>query len=330
MAAVFLSYSHEDAAIAAEVAAVLDRLQIDYFQDTKHVGWGAAITSTVRLAVRKCRAVIVILSPGSLKSAWVPYELGQASAIDKKILPYLTHPSLEVPAYIRDLNYSTTIEQVTERLTELMPELATAAQPSIEESAFFVPAGTVVRNSEYKFANVIDDQCKTIIITGHNFADLLGTRPNPPSPFHQLIVRTLQGAIHPHVTLAFAPPAALKVSHTQGFNDLIENSMPRLLDLQNTPELSEEARERLTIIEHSGALSMQCFVRDPDDEARALIVATPRWFTDDQSLSRFYFAVHHSQSPELFHSLFSVIHTHLRRRDLYRTLDEVAKEYGVT
>ena len=42
----------------------------------------------------------------------MPFEVGYASALGKKILPYLTHPSHDVPSYIRDLKYLTQVDQV--------------------------------------------------------------------------------------------------------------------------------------------------------------------------------------------------------------------------
>ena len=47
-----------------------------------------------------------------MKSQWVSYEIGFATASQKRILPLLTHPALKVPAFISDLNYLTNIEDV--------------------------------------------------------------------------------------------------------------------------------------------------------------------------------------------------------------------------
>jgi hypothetical protein len=76
------------------------------------IEWGDSISSEVRLALEEAAALLVIISPGSLKSHWVPYEIGYGSAQGKKILPYLTHPSLDVPGYIGDLKHLTNIDQV--------------------------------------------------------------------------------------------------------------------------------------------------------------------------------------------------------------------------
>jgi len=38
-----------------------------------------------------------VISPASLKSQWVAFEIGQAKALGKRLLPLLTHASLDVP-----------------------------------------------------------------------------------------------------------------------------------------------------------------------------------------------------------------------------------------
>lgn len=114
MATVFISYSHVDFEDAEAIAQVLSEQQVDFFRDVKDIEWGDAISSEVRAALEEAAAVLVILSPASLKSYWVHYEIGYASALRKRVLPYLTHPSLDTPGYIRDLKYFTTIEQIHE------------------------------------------------------------------------------------------------------------------------------------------------------------------------------------------------------------------------
>jgi hypothetical protein len=117
MSKVFISYSRADASTADELTSVLSDLGIDYFRDIKDIIWGNSITSEVRDALDACVALLVILSPASQASQWVPYEIGHAKALRKIILPYLTHPSLVVPDFIRDHNYTTDVVSVREYFT---------------------------------------------------------------------------------------------------------------------------------------------------------------------------------------------------------------------
>lgn len=123
MGKVFISYSHVDSVIANELTAALAQLGIEYFLDVKDINWGDPITIKVRQSLASCNAILVVISPASLKSHWVPYEIGYASALEKPILPFLTHPSLDVPHYIRDLAFATTITRVREYFRNTYPQL---------------------------------------------------------------------------------------------------------------------------------------------------------------------------------------------------------------
>jgi len=109
---VFISYSHTDSGTADKIAAVLDDLSITYFRDVKDIDWGDAITPSVREGLDRALAVIVILSPGSLKSHWVSYEVGYSVGRGKRLLPFLTHPALDPPGFIADLSHAKTIDEV--------------------------------------------------------------------------------------------------------------------------------------------------------------------------------------------------------------------------
>lgn len=112
MSFVFISYSHVDSVTAGDITKHIEENGIGYFQDVKHIEWGTSIKAEVRKALEASIAILVIVSPASLKSHWVPYEIGYASALRKRVLPFLTHSSLDVPDYIRELNYCTTMGEV--------------------------------------------------------------------------------------------------------------------------------------------------------------------------------------------------------------------------
>ena len=74
-------------------------------------------------ALAKCQAMLVVVSTASLQSQWVPYEIGQATALGKTVIPYVTEPALNVPQFIQDLNYATSIDQIRKHFVE-EPDLA--------------------------------------------------------------------------------------------------------------------------------------------------------------------------------------------------------------
>lgn len=110
---VFISYSRIDAPIAQEIAKILKNLNIPYFLDEKDIKWGDSVVKTINSAIDKqITHEIVIISPASLKSFWVWYEIGYSTAKDIIILPFLIHPSLDVPSFLSEYNYITNMEDI--------------------------------------------------------------------------------------------------------------------------------------------------------------------------------------------------------------------------
>lgn len=121
MGSVFISYSHTDSKVADQIAEILSQLGVPYFRDEKDIEWGDSITSSVKDGLRNASAVVVIISPGSLKSQWVSYEVGFATARGTRLLPYLAHPSLDAPGFITDLACAKDLTQVAEYFTNWNP-----------------------------------------------------------------------------------------------------------------------------------------------------------------------------------------------------------------
>lgn len=103
MAAVFISYANEDSDTTAEIRAILAEFGISAFNYERDLPPGKIIDDQVRFAVSHASYVIVVLSQNSLASPWVWYEIGQAVALRKEILPYVVQSDgakLEVPMFL--------------------------------------------------------------------------------------------------------------------------------------------------------------------------------------------------------------------------------------
>lgn len=111
---VFISYSAEDREIADRIAAILDERGVPYFLDVKDIHWGESITAEVRKGLHQSTHIIVVLSPASLNSAWVPYEIGHAIGTQKQVLPFVTYKSLDLPGYISGLRHISSLDEVGE------------------------------------------------------------------------------------------------------------------------------------------------------------------------------------------------------------------------
>lgn len=131
MADVFISYSHVDSTIVDELATELQRLGVEYFLDRKDIEWGGRISETVSTGLRDSGAILVVVSPASLKSAWVPYEIGFGTALRLRVMPFLTHPSLELPGYISDLKHLSSISEVRDFFETNIDDINRAAQARV-------------------------------------------------------------------------------------------------------------------------------------------------------------------------------------------------------
>jgi tetratricopeptide (TPR) repeat protein len=145
---VFISYASVDRKLATEIADLLAELGIHYYFDQKDIVWGEDFNLDIREGLADSSAQIVILSPASLKSQWVPYEVGFATALGKQVLPYLTHPSLDVPGYLQSLHYVFSLDDVRSYLSSLLN--SDEYKKSAED--FFLKGKALIGKSEYSEA----------------------------------------------------------------------------------------------------------------------------------------------------------------------------------
>lgn len=96
---VFISYSHDDAKAAFEIATKLREARVAHFLD-RRIGFGEPIPARVHEEIGKATHLIAYISPASIKSPWVHYELGFARAREVPIIPYLLHPGIQDPLFL--------------------------------------------------------------------------------------------------------------------------------------------------------------------------------------------------------------------------------------
>lgn len=126
---VFISYAHEDSALVEQLCDRLTAAGLEYFRDTKDIAWGGRIPSEVQSALENAGGIIVVVSPASVKSQWVPYEIGYATALRKPVLPFLTHPSIDLPGYLADLRHISDLEAIETFINQVVT-VGQAAIPS--------------------------------------------------------------------------------------------------------------------------------------------------------------------------------------------------------
>jgi hypothetical protein len=86
---VFISYAHSDADLARSLVNALRTSNVAGWLDSTDIASGAAIASSVRDALTRSSAVIVLLSPRALHTEWVQFEIGAAEALNKRIIPVI-------------------------------------------------------------------------------------------------------------------------------------------------------------------------------------------------------------------------------------------------
>lgn len=112
MGKVLISYSQADSEIADEIVRTLLKQNVEIIRDVRDVSWGESVELKVDKGFDEISAVLVIISPASLKSQWMPYEIGFVRGKEKAVIPYITDSSLEIPADVQRLNCINEIGQL--------------------------------------------------------------------------------------------------------------------------------------------------------------------------------------------------------------------------
>jgi len=116
----FISYNHKDKEFVKSITEIISNSGLKYFLDEKSIKYGDDIENSIFEALSHIPNLLVIISEESLRSYWVPYEIGIVVGKNKynKIIPILTRPDLELPLYLKKLKYIDSIEKFNEFLTD--------------------------------------------------------------------------------------------------------------------------------------------------------------------------------------------------------------------
>jgi len=107
---VFISYSTDDAPFASSLADALRARDLGVWFGQEEIRVGDSLMKKIGDALRANDFIIVVLSPSSVRSAWVQRELAEAMTreISEKrvvVLPVLARPC-DVPAFLTDKKYA--------------------------------------------------------------------------------------------------------------------------------------------------------------------------------------------------------------------------------
>jgi hypothetical protein len=114
MSKVLISYSQVDSEIADNIVRTLVKHQKEFIRDIRDMNWGESVELKVDKGFDEITTALVIISPSSLKSQWMPYLVGFITGKGKKVVSFITDPALELPADIKKLQNFTEINQILE------------------------------------------------------------------------------------------------------------------------------------------------------------------------------------------------------------------------
>jgi hypothetical protein len=119
----FVSYAFEDRVIASQVLRSLRNSPVKAFVAEHDVHIGQPLAIEVLRAIKESDLFLLLWSRNSRASAWVLQETGAAQALQKTILPFILHRSLNLPAFLEGLRYISAYPNLRRALAQLRKHL---------------------------------------------------------------------------------------------------------------------------------------------------------------------------------------------------------------
>ena len=113
---IFLSYAHQDQAIAARVEdhlrkhGLVTTADVEILDPQTGIQAGGDIREMIKAQIMAASRVVIITSPSSAQSQWVNYEIGMASALGKPIVAIVPRHNRGTTDFLTNLGDVRTIE----------------------------------------------------------------------------------------------------------------------------------------------------------------------------------------------------------------------------
>lgn len=99
---VFLSHSHQDQWLSGAIKEKIEACGIRVWLDAFDIPGGADIEERILQGLEACHECLVLLSPASVDSQWVFFEMAVARGLKKWMSPIVFHVPLEqLPIFVR-------------------------------------------------------------------------------------------------------------------------------------------------------------------------------------------------------------------------------------
>ena len=99
---VFISHQQKDSQLASKILTELKSLNVDAYLDVfddSLISDSRALTEHLKDTVRRCSDILVVMSNHTIRSWWVPFEIGIAANQDLPTVTYLQN-SVPLPGYL--------------------------------------------------------------------------------------------------------------------------------------------------------------------------------------------------------------------------------------
>lgn len=93
---VFISYRAKDREVALQIAKKFREHGIEFYLDVideESINSTSNITEVITKNIKRCTHLIAIISPNTKGSWWVPFEIGEASIINRRICSFAYNTS---------------------------------------------------------------------------------------------------------------------------------------------------------------------------------------------------------------------------------------------
>ncbi len=110
---VFVSHKAEDTRAATAVAARLRVNELDVYLDSfdPDATDGPDLDDYLRTTMRRCHGLMAVVTANTVRSWWVPWEIGVASERDMPMATF-SHDNTDIPSYLRKWPYLTQLSQI--------------------------------------------------------------------------------------------------------------------------------------------------------------------------------------------------------------------------
>lgn len=124
----FISHSSHDAWIAKVIVEKIEALGAECWLDEKDLAGGDVIVEDIRRGINACDEALILISPNSVNSKWVPFEIGGRRQLEKHVTPIFNNVKPQQMEPLKDIkgtdinNFEQFLAQLKRRISDARPE----------------------------------------------------------------------------------------------------------------------------------------------------------------------------------------------------------------